>query len=109
MADGKAGLTAVYGATSGYLVGFIFASLAVGYLASNLSTNKFKNVFISYFAGTIIIYFFGMIGLMIYTNISFIAAFTIGALPFFIGDVAKAIAAGLLLPGAWKLTEKLRN
>jgi len=109
MADGKGGLTAVYGATSGYLVGFIFASLAVGYLASSLSTNKFKNVFVSYFAGTIIIYLFGMIGLMIYANISFTTAFSIGALPFIIGDIAKAIAAGLLLPSAWKLTEKLRK
>lgn len=109
MADGKGGLTAVYGATSGYLVGFIFASLAVGYLAGSMSTNKFKNVVVSYFAGTVIIYVFGMIGLMIYANISFFAAFAIGALPFFIGDVVKAIAAGLLLPGAWKLTERLRK
>ncbi|MFY9326069.1 MAG: biotin transporter BioY [Candidatus Nanopelagicales bacterium] len=109
MADGQGGLSAVYGATSGYLMGFIFASLAVGYAANKYSTHKFKHVFFSYVVGSTIIYFFGVIGLALYAQISIITALTIGVLPFIIGDIAKAIAAGLLLPSAWKLTEKLRK
>ena len=109
MADGQGGLSAVYGATSGYLMGFIFASLAVGYAANKYSTHKFKHVFFSYVVGSTIIYFFGVIGLALYAQISIITALTIGVLPFLIGDIAKAIAAGLLLPSAWKLTEKLRK
>jgi biotin transport system substrate-specific component len=109
MADGKGGLSAVYGATSGYLIGFIFASLAVGYLANKYSTHKFRHVFFGYFVGSVTIYFFGVIGLMIYAKISIVTALTIGVLPFVIGDVVKAMAAGFLLPSAWKLTEKLRK
>lgn len=109
MADGNGGLAAVYGATSGYLLGFIFASLAVGSLARKFSTHKFKNVFFSYFIGSIVIYFFGVIGLMIYAKIPLITAIAIGVLPFVLGDIAKSIAAGVLLPSAWKLTDKLRK
>lgn len=109
MADGKGGLEAVYGATSGYLVGFIFASIAVGYLAKNLSTNKFLNVFFGYVVGSITIYIFGVIGLIIYAEISLISALMVGVVPFIIGDIVKAIAAGVLLPSAWKLTDKNRK
>ncbi len=109
MADGKGGLEAVYGATSGYLVGFIFASIAVGYLAKNLSTNRFLNVFFGYVVGSITIYIFGVIGLIIYAEISLISALMVGVVPFIIGDIVKAIAAGVLLPSAWKLTDKNRK
>jgi biotin transport system substrate-specific component len=109
MADGKGGLEAVYGATSGYLVGFIFASIAVGYLAKNLSTNKFLNVFFGYVVGSITIYIFGVIGLIIYAEISLISALMVGVVPFIIGDIVKAIASGVLLPSAWKLTDKNRK
>jgi biotin transport system substrate-specific component len=109
MADGKGGISAVYGATSGYLIGFIFASLIVGYLATNLTTNKFKNVFFSYVVGSLTIYFFGVIGLMIYAKITIFAAVMVGVVPFIIGDIVKALAAGVLLPSAWKLTDKNRS
>jgi biotin transport system substrate-specific component len=109
MADGKGGLAAVYGATSGYLVGFIFASIAVGYLAKNLSTNKFLKVFFGYVVGSITIYIFGVIGLIIYAEISLISALMVGVVPFIIGDIVKAIVAGVLLPSAWKLTDKNRK
>jgi len=59
LADGKGGLIAIFGATSGYLLGFIFASLLVGHLANRYSTNRIKNVFISYLLGSIVIYFLG--------------------------------------------------
>lgn len=109
MADGNGGISAVYGATSGYLIGFIFASLIVGYLATNLKTNKFKNVFLSYVVGSLTIYIFGVVGLMIYAKISLVTAVMIGVTPFVIGDVVKALAAGVLLPTAWKLTDKNRS
>lgn len=109
MADGKGGLSAVYGATSGYLLGFIFASLLVGHLANRYSTNRFRNVFLSYFLGSLVIYALGMLGLMVYTGINFLAAFVVGVVPFVIGDLVKAAAAGLLLPSAWKLTDKIRK
>jgi biotin transport system substrate-specific component len=109
MADGKGGLSAIYGATSGYLVGFIFASILAGHLANKLTTNRFRNVFISYFLGSLVIYVFGVLGLIFYANINLLSALSVGVIPFVLGDIFKAIAAGLLLPSAWKLTEILRK
>jgi biotin transport system substrate-specific component len=109
MADGKGGLSAIYGATSGYLVGFIFASILAGHLANKFTTNRFRNVFISYFLGSLVIYVFGVLGLIFYANINLLSALSVGVIPFVLGDIFKAIAAGLLLPSAWKLTEILRK
>jgi biotin transport system substrate-specific component len=109
MADGQGGLSAVYGATSGYLVGFIFASILAGHLANKFTTNRFRNVFFSYFLGSLVIYVFGVLGLIFYADITLLSAFSVGVIPFVLGDIFKAIAAGLLLPSAWKLTEILRK
>ncbi|MGA0078500.1 MAG: biotin transporter BioY [Candidatus Nanopelagicales bacterium] len=109
MADGKGGLSAIYGATSGYLVGFILASILAGHLANKFTTNRFRNVFISYFLGSLVIYVFGVLGLIFYANINLLSALSVGVIPFVLGDIFKAIAAGLLLPSAWKLTEILRK
>lgn len=109
LADGKGGLSAIFGATSGYLLGFIFASLLVGHLANRYSTNRIKNVFISYLLGSIVIYFLGALGLIIYLDMSVFNAIMLGITPFIIGDLLKAIVASLLLPTAWAFTDKSRR
>lgn len=109
LADGKGGLSAIFGATSGYLLGFIFASLLVGHLANRYSTNRIKNVFISYLLGSIVIYFLGALGLIIYLDMSVFSAIMLGITPFIIGDLFKAILASLLLPTAWAFTDKSRR
>lgn len=109
LADGKGGLSAIFGATSGYLLGFIFASLLVGHLANRYSTNRIKNVFISYLLGSIVIYFLGALGLIIYLDMSVFSAIMLGITPFLIGDLFKAIVASLLLPTAWAFTDKSRR
>lgn len=109
LADGKGGLSAIFGATSGYLLGFIFASLLVGHLANRYSTNRIKNVFISYLLGSIVIYFLGALGLIIYLDMSVFSAIMLGITPFIIGDLLKAIVASLLLPTAWAFTDKSRR
>ena len=109
LADGKGGLSAIFGATSGYLLGFIFAALLVGHLANRYSTNRIKNVFISYLLGSIVIYFLGALGLIIYLDMSVFSAIMLGITPFIIGDLFKAIVASLLLPTAWAFTDKSRR
>jgi len=109
LADGKGGLSAIFGATSGYLLGFIFASLLVGHLANRYSTNRIKNVFISYLLGSIVIYFLGALGLIIYLDMTVFSAIMLGITPFIIGDLLKAIVASLLLPTAWAFTDKSRR
>jgi biotin transport system substrate-specific component len=46
---------------------------------------------------------FGVVGLIMATGWSVTEAVERGVVPFLLGDLIKAAAAGLLLPGAWRL------
>jgi biotin transport system substrate-specific component len=60
-------------------------------------------MFTAFIAGSFIIYGFGVAGLMILLDMTLSEAVVAGVVPFVLGDIIKAVAAGLLLPGAWKL------
>jgi biotin transport system substrate-specific component len=93
----------IRGATGGYLIGFIFAAGLVGWLAEQRQDRAFATMFTAFILGSAVIYAFGVVGLMIATDWDFATAFANGVVPFLFGDLIKATAAGLLLPGAWKL------
>lgn len=103
-AGGAAGWGAAQAAgTSGYLVGFIVAAGVVGFMAERRQDRTFPTMFTAFVLGSFIIYFFGVIGLMITFDMTINEAIVAGVVPFVIGDLIKAAAAGLLLPGAWRL------
>ena len=91
------------GGTSGYLIGFIVAAGVVGFMAERRQDRTFPTMFTAFILGSFIIYFFGVIGLMITFDMTATEAIVAGVVPFLIGDLIKAAAAGLLLPGAWRL------
>jgi biotin transport system substrate-specific component len=101
--NGKGGMEVVRGATGGYLIGFIFAAGLVGWMAERRQDRKFSTMFTAFILGSAVIYSFGVVGLMIATDWDFATAFERGVVPFLFGDLIKAAAAGILLPGAWKL------
>ena len=111
---GAAGLPVYAGGTSGwetasaqgsagYLIGFIFAAGLVGFMAQRRQDRTFPTMFTAFIAGSFIIYAFGVAGLMILLDMTFTEAVVAGVVPFVLGDIIKASAAGLLLPGAWRL------
>ena len=53
--------------------------------------------------GAALVYAAGVPWLMGFADISLERALVLGVLPFLVGDVVKAAAAALLLPGAWRL------
>jgi biotin transport system substrate-specific component len=89
--------------TSGYLIGFIVAAGVVGFMAERRQDRTFPTMFTAFIAGSFIIYAFGVAGLMILLDMTFSEAVVAGVVPFILGDIIKATAAGLLLPGAWRL------
>lgn len=91
------------GGTTGYLIGFIVAAAVVGYMAERRQDRTFPTMFTAFVLGSFIIYVFGVVGLMLIFDMSVNEAIVAGVVPFVMGDVIKAAAAGLLLPGAWKL------
>lgn len=101
--DGSGGVDVISGATGGYLIGFIFAAALVGRLAEGRQDRTFSTMFTAFILGSAVIYVFGVVGLMAATGWPLVEAVEKGVVPFLLGDIIKASAAGLLLPGAWRL------
>ncbi len=102
-AGGEAGWKVLTGPTVGYLVGFAVAAAVVGRMAEAKADRRVRTAVPAFIAGSIVIYAFGMAGLVLVAGMSASDAFTLGVVPFLIGDALKAGAAGVLLPAAWKL------
>lgn len=107
--EASGGIDVIKGATGGYLIGFIFAAALVGWMAERRQDRTFPTMFTAFLAGSAVIYVFGVVGLMSSTGSGLSAAISNGVVPFVFGDVLKGVAAGVLLPGAWKLLGDTRR
>lgn len=102
-ADGASGWQVATGATGGYLVGFVVAAALVGLLAERRQDRAVLTAVPAMLAGTAVIYVFGVTWLAAVLDADATTALTKGLIPFVIGDAVKLVAAGLLLPAAWRL------
>jgi biotin transport system substrate-specific component len=91
--------------TAGYLVGFVAAAALIGYLASRGFSSSPLKVALSFTLGSLVIYGFGVTGLMLALGIDLTSAIAAGVVPFLIGDIVKAAVAAAMLPLAWKLVK----
>lgn len=86
------GLGILFGPTGGFLVGFVPTAFIIGYFLEKTSFTL-KNAIIANIIGMFIALFFGSIWLKVIANLSWVAAFLAGFLPFLIGGILKAILA----------------
>lgn len=103
-AGGAYGFRVIFGATGGYLIGFIIAAHVIGLLAERGLERSVRTSFIPFLIGTVIIYAFGVAWLSVVMG-SFSQAVSLGLIPFLIGDALKLCAAAIALPSAWKLIQ----
>ena len=101
--NASGGVEVIRGASGGYLIGFVFAAGLIGWMAERRQDRTFASMFTAFLVGSGVIYFFGLIGLMVATGWALVEAVEKGVVPFLLGDLFKASAAGLLLPAAWRL------
>ncbi len=108
--EASGGWEAATGATGGYLFGFMVAAWAVGHLAERGQDRTIATAIPAFLAGSAVIYVFGVSWL--YLSIDSIdtmtAALAAGFTPFVIGDLAKVVLAGVLLPLAWRIADRAR-
>jgi biotin transport system substrate-specific component len=102
-AGGESGGGVLFGATGGYLFGFIIAGYAVGRLAELRQDRTFLRAFPAFTIGQLIIFGLGVPWLAISAHLTPGEAIAAGFTPFIVGGLVKSALAGLLLPGAWKL------
>jgi biotin transport system substrate-specific component len=101
--EASGGIDVIYGATGGYLVGFVFAAALVGWLAERRWERRVLPAIVTFGMGNLVIYALGVPWLMYVTGWGFAEAVTKGALVFVVGDLIKIAAAAGLTPAAWKL------
>ncbi len=105
LAGGASGHEVVVGATGGYLIGFVLASYVVGRISSNGASTKSGKTALTFLAGSVLIYALGAPWLAFTTGNTITWAVVNGVVPFLVGDLIKAVAAGAVLPLAWKITK----
>jgi|SRR5659263_167133 len=101
---GKAGLEILTGVTGGYIIGFIFASLIIGWFTdSYIKSRSFAGLISLMVLGIAIIYIFGVVQLYLVLGVNAQKAIELGALPFIGVDIYKALIvsaiAAAIVPG----------
>ena len=100
-AEGKGGLSVIWGTNGGYLIGFIVAGAVVGRLAELGWDRRFTAALAAMFVGNVIIYCFGLPWLMVVTGWNLEKTVAAGLTPYLVGDAIKLVLAAALFPAAW--------
>ena len=96
-------------ASFGYVVGFVAAAWLAGRLAeAGADRHVVKNTGLLV-VGNVVIYAFGVTGLVAATGMGVSTALAKGVAPFLVGDLIKIAVAAALLPAAWKLVGSRRS
>ena len=88
----RGGFQVLAGPTGGYLIGFIFLALIMGFALDHFD-RKLVPTIIGMIIGMAICYIFGTAWLAGQLGMSFVAALGVGVIPYLPGDTAKIIIA----------------
>lgn len=100
-AEGRGGVSVIWGATGGYLVGFAVAGALVGRLAELGWDRRIGGALGAMLLGNIAIYVVGLPWLKLVTGMSVQDTVANGLTPFLVGDALKLAFAAILFPAAW--------
>lgn len=108
-ADGSSGVGVLLGVTGGYLVGSVLAAALIGFLAEKAWDRRVVSAVPAMLLGELVIFTVGVGWLMVFLGVGLGEGLALGFAPFLIGEAIKLVAAGLLLPGAWKLVDRVKD
>ncbi|MCC3765383.1 biotin transporter BioY [Glycomyces sp. TRM65418] len=95
--------------TFGYIIGFLAASIAVGFLAQRGGDRTILKTAGLMVVGNVLMYACGVPYLAYALDMSAGEAVGAGMVPFLAGDAMKLFLAAMLLPGTWWAVDKFRN
>ena len=115
----KYGLAYMAGPTGGYLLGYVLATLALGWAARRGLDRSVPGMALALIVGNVLIYVPGLLWLhhLVATGLHDPATYgsawnqtlAWGLTPFLIGDALKLALAALVVPGLWKLVGAART
>lgn len=92
----NSGLAAVTGPTGGYIVGFIFTALIVGFSVEKVGRKIWQNILFMVI-GILVCYLFGTVWFVIAYKVSFVSALSTCVIPFLLPDAVKIVLAAVLV------------
>ncbi len=96
-AGGTAGMEVLAGVTGGYIIGFIVASLIIGWFTDMyVKSRSFAGMFSIMLLGIVLVYLFGAIQLAFVLGVNAERAIELGVLPFIAVDLYKALIASAI-------------
>jgi biotin transport system substrate-specific component len=108
-ADGDSGWDVVWGASGGYIIGFIFAAGFIGWMAEHGADRNVVLAFLAFVGGQLLIFAFGLAGLKIAVGESWGWTIHNGFTIFIFGGLVKAAIGAIALPGAWRLVRRFER
>lgn len=103
----RGGLQVLAGPTGGYLIGFIFLALIMGFALDHFD-RKLVPTIIGMIIGMAVCYAFGTVWLAKLLSLSFKEGLMMGVIPYLPGDAAKIIIAAIVGPKLYGATKKIR-
>jgi len=103
------GIARLTGATGGYLVGMLVASLLLGYLADRKADQKFITSFPALLLGDLVIFTFGLTWLHASLDMTWAQTFKAGFTPFILGEALKIAITATSLPLVWRRISRSLN
>jgi biotin transport system substrate-specific component len=108
-ADGDSGWDVVWGASGGYIVGFIFAAGFIGWMAEHGADRSVVLGFLAFVGGQLMIFAFGLVGLKLAVDESWGWTIHNGFTVFIFGGLVKAAIGAVALPSAWTLVRRFER
>jgi biotin transport system substrate-specific component len=102
--DASGGVDVVFGATGGYVVGFIPAAYLIGLAARHGADRNPLKAIPLFIAGQAVIFAVGVPWLAVSTGMTASQALQAGFYPFILGGIVKAVIAAAVLGTAWRVT-----
>jgi biotin transport system substrate-specific component len=100
-AEGRGGVEVLWGATGGYLIGFVVAASLVGWLAELGWDRRLDGALGATALGTLAIYAIGLPWLGVVAGFGPGETLEKGLAPFVWFDIVKLVAVALIFPAAW--------
>lgn len=96
-------------ASFGYILGYVPAAVIAGRLARRRADRSVGRTIVLTALASLTVYACGLPWLMAFLGVDLATGLALGVTPFLIGDAVKMVAAAIVLPGAWKVVQRVRG
>lgn len=105
--EAASGAGVLFGASGGYIVGFILSAALTGWLAQRDWDKKYLGAALSFLAGTFVTFAVGLPWLAVVLHADLAQTLEWGLYPFIIGGIVKAAIAAAVIPSTWRFADWL--